>query len=305
MPVSVKDPAYGAVGNGTTDDTTAVVKALTDVTTGQYNASALGENLYFPKGRYKITSAISTDLAAATSSSDRQKIRELGLTLYGDGNQTVLDFESVTSGDAWQIYASTGTTAEPYGQLFFNMEKLHIIGKTTGTLLRIGKRDYSDAFNAGVLQIYVANDNLGLDPVNNPAHRAGPACEMNFLLGYEIIGGFITGYWGGLILRQAHFNRFFVSAVGVKGAGLALVDGVTKSNVFHCPDLEGDGSTGTTGLAISSSNAINNTFVSPMMANVQWGVSATAGSANRLITPYWGAGTTHYNPNPPVGTSEL
>jgi polygalacturonase len=48
-PVNVKD--YGAVGDGTTDDTTAMQAAITAVAT-------TGQGLYVPAGTYKITSAL-------------------------------------------------------------------------------------------------------------------------------------------------------------------------------------------------------------------------------------------------------
>jgi hypothetical protein len=47
---NVLDPAYGATGDGTTDDTTAIQAALT--------AAAGGGTVYFPKGTYRVTSAL-------------------------------------------------------------------------------------------------------------------------------------------------------------------------------------------------------------------------------------------------------
>lgn len=48
--INVKDPAYGAKGDGTTDDTAAFTAALT---------AAAGGAAYVPAGNYKITSALS------------------------------------------------------------------------------------------------------------------------------------------------------------------------------------------------------------------------------------------------------
>lgn len=52
--VSVKDPAYGAIGDGSTDDTVAIQAAITAV-----RASG-GGVLHFPAGTYKITSTLTT-----------------------------------------------------------------------------------------------------------------------------------------------------------------------------------------------------------------------------------------------------
>ncbi len=48
--VSVKDTAYGAVGNGSTDDTAAIQAAI--------NAALAGSTVYFPPGTYAISSEI-------------------------------------------------------------------------------------------------------------------------------------------------------------------------------------------------------------------------------------------------------
>ncbi len=50
--VNVMDTRYGAVGNGTVDDTGAITSAMNDLTGNQ--------TLYFPAGIYKITSALPT-----------------------------------------------------------------------------------------------------------------------------------------------------------------------------------------------------------------------------------------------------
>jgi hypothetical protein len=53
--VSVKDPAFGAAGDGVTDDTTAIQAAVDAVTAGV---------LYFPRGVYLVTSTININLDA-------------------------------------------------------------------------------------------------------------------------------------------------------------------------------------------------------------------------------------------------
>lgn len=77
--ISVKD--FGAVGDGTTDDTAAFSAAITAVGT-------TGQSLYVPAGTYKITSVL-------TSSEN--------LHMFGDGDSSIIDFSSITS-------ASSGLT---------------------------------------------------------------------------------------------------------------------------------------------------------------------------------------------------
>ncbi len=50
--LNVQDPAYGAIGNGTTDDTAAIQAAITA-------ASTTGRSVFVPPGRYKISSGFS------------------------------------------------------------------------------------------------------------------------------------------------------------------------------------------------------------------------------------------------------
>lgn len=50
--VNVKDPTYGATGDGVTDDTTAIIAA---------NAAAAGRPVYFPPGTYKVSTITLTD----------------------------------------------------------------------------------------------------------------------------------------------------------------------------------------------------------------------------------------------------
>lgn len=73
--ISVKD--FGAVGDGTTNDTAAIQAALTALQTA--SATVTGGVLYFPRGTYLITSPLTidaTDVAALAS-----------VTIRGDGMQ--------------------------------------------------------------------------------------------------------------------------------------------------------------------------------------------------------------------------
>lgn len=64
LPINVKDPQYGAVGDGVADDTAAIQAALDAVPAG-------GRAVYLPAGRYKVTSTL--------------RLTVDGTTLYGDG----------------------------------------------------------------------------------------------------------------------------------------------------------------------------------------------------------------------------
>lgn len=95
--VNVMDPAYGATGNGSTDDTSAISAAL-----------ATGLPVYFPSGTYLISSAISP---------------VTGQILFGDGPQHTTIHQSSTS--AHGIYWT-----DQYAVCIRDMK---ISGPTTGT----------------------------------------------------------------------------------------------------------------------------------------------------------------------------
>ncbi len=85
LPLNVKD--YGAVGDGTADDTAAIQAALDAVPTG-------GRAVYIPAGRYRITSTL--------------LIKIDGTTLYGDGAAN--RFGATQTSIGTRIEASTGVT---------------------------------------------------------------------------------------------------------------------------------------------------------------------------------------------------
>lgn len=103
--LSVK--AFGAKGNGTTDDTTAVQAALTSVVN-----SGKGGTVYFPPGTYKITSGLTVNASYVSISSE-------GATI---------DASTMTSGVAVTI---TGTVFLPYKQSTTVIEGFKIIGNST------------------------------------------------------------------------------------------------------------------------------------------------------------------------------
>jgi hypothetical protein len=83
---NVKDPAYGAVGDGTTDDTTACQAAATA-------AAVAGGTLYFPRGSYKVTGLVVNP----------------NTTMLGDGRENTLILAGANS---INVITITGTAAD-------------------------------------------------------------------------------------------------------------------------------------------------------------------------------------------------
>jgi hypothetical protein len=83
--LNVKDPAFGATGGGTTDDTTAIQAAIDAVPTA-------GGTVFFPAGTYKLTSAITSTVGNLHLLGEGK-----GLTVF-DASAT--DFSVFSFGDA-------------------------------------------------------------------------------------------------------------------------------------------------------------------------------------------------------------
>jgi len=73
--INVQDSAFGATGDGTTDDTTAIQDAIESIG-NNFDASAKGATVFFPRGKYRITDTIEVPPG----------IRLLGVGLYNGTN---------------------------------------------------------------------------------------------------------------------------------------------------------------------------------------------------------------------------
>lgn len=96
---SVKD--FGAKGDGTTDDTAAINRALANLYTVNYGSFTERRVLYFPGGKYKVTDTI--------------KIYP-HVTLLGDGpTSTILESNDATTDWAFEFVDSNGNTRSDIG----------------------------------------------------------------------------------------------------------------------------------------------------------------------------------------------
>jgi len=97
--INVKD--YGAVGNGTTDDSDAIKAAFTAAIAGRgangTSTPVVQKSLFFPPGTYRVTKADSLVFTPETGTSDLV----LGLTIEGCGNRvSELFFDTTFTADS-------------------------------------------------------------------------------------------------------------------------------------------------------------------------------------------------------------
>lgn len=182
--VSVKD--FGAVGDGTTDDTAAVQNAID-------NAIANFKNLHIPAGNY----ALSKPLIVEPITDSVQE--RAGIKIYGDGTKTVLDFSN------WDTVNYTpgvgGNDSDLYAFTCINNNV------TTNNWI-------FDAFEVSDLKIIgpganYTRFNVGVDRTTDPAYGGyGPDAQFpsdDFIKGLHGFGG------------ESNSGGYIVKNIAVKG----------------------------------------------------------------------------------------
>lgn len=139
--INVKDPAYGATGDGVTDDTTAINLAYAAAVT------AGGGTIYFPSGTYR-TSGSGLNINTNT----RVEIRGYGATLKPDASSTALTVDPGTLGGG----ALGGT---------FRGFRIQSTGSQTQTAIKVRnclRWRFSDLrIDSGSIAILISNDGSG------------------------------------------------------------------------------------------------------------------------------------------------
>lgn len=107
--INVKDAAYGAKGNGTTDDTAAIQAALTAAAALSGTQSA-GGTVYLPAGTYKVTGGLTLAVD--------------GITIRGAG---AISTAIVTTSTTAHLFSASGHRR-------FTFEDLKLVGAGTGTV---------------------------------------------------------------------------------------------------------------------------------------------------------------------------
>jgi hypothetical protein len=249
---------YGATGNGVTDDTTAINRALAA-------ALAADEPLFLPHGTFRITRTLTIDYT---------KRADTGFRLISMG--AVINGKSISSQPALEIICSGGNPHAPKGCFYFNEQgTLFVNADTAGYAVVIGRPDFSDAHNSIKIDHLIVNN-------NNPGRRAG-GLQLNYVLSAQIFAiADSAGGAAGIALEQTQISHIggAGSASARGGAGLLIENGYSFANTIDAMDLE----VAPTCLVIASRNAAHNTFISPYMA-CPTAIDATAGNTTALVNP--------------------
>lgn len=237
---SVKDPAYGAVGDGVADDTAALTAAMSAV------SAAGGGLLYFPEGTYRITSAVTWPQ---------------GVNILGSGSDsTTITIDHATA----NLFASsTGSAAKKW----MKDVRLQAAQANTGNLV-----DFTGASSADFQDVVFGNANCtgtgGLVYASGATTVSATFLRCVFFLN----GGLgLRAFSGTVTAAYEHTGKFkdcrFASIAAGRTAGILrgrflLVDGCTfelGSNDASIPMMEGNGSSGNLSYITATGNRMEDT----------------------------------------------
>jgi Pectate lyase superfamily protein len=252
---------YGAAGNGVTDDSAALDRALAA-------ALASDQPLFLPHGTFRITRTFVIDY----------KMRaDTGFRLISMG--AIFDGKSISTMPVLEILCSGGNPNAPKGCFYFNEQgTLFVNADTDGYAVVIGRRDFSDAHNSIKIDHLIVNN-------ANAGPRAG-GLQLNYVLSSQIFAvADSAGGAAGIALEQTQISHIGgAGSAGAKGgAGLLIENGYSFANTIDAMDLE----VAPTCLVIASRNAAHNTFISPYMACAT-AVDAVSGNTTELVNPLFG-----------------
>jgi len=254
--INVKDTAYGATGDGVTDDTAAINLAIT--------AAGVGGRVYFPKGTYIVTSALLplagqiwfgdgenavTIIKQNTANTDAINVIDVGgISLRdfevnggsGTGNGLVLDSvtDSVSSvygnnlrirncGQDALVLKGANDCNFTNAQLTNNgRDGLRVIGSALN-----GSSDNNDFFRVKCASNGGAGATVGIGVSNDCQNSSfyGLQCESNVGNGLDILG---TSSALRFIRYHGEVNNIGIN-INASGSGFSFYNPRTDANVSH------------------------------------------------------------------------
>ena len=164
---SVKD--WGAVGDGTTDDTVAVRAAL--------NSKHL---IYFPKGTYRITSTLN--------------FANKKILMCGDGDSSILLFDSPEEDDDFFVFDYGNRFSHYYGLSNLVLMAKAVAGRKLGSAIRFGW--------TGAATVVGGTDYLVMNNVKIMNEVTSDATQARFKRGLHILNA------GGVILDNVVISSY-------------------------------------------------------------------------------------------------
>ena len=183
--INVKD--FGAVGNGTTDDTTAVKNAI--------NSASNGDTIYFPAGKYLITSTIG--------------VQNKGFKMLGDSQQSILYFNGPVGNHCLQLDFNDRNTFWTITDMVFMAKAVPgkqfgagIVLQYNGPATVVGGSDYLNLVNVQIISEITTDADQGWFQRGLWILNAGGVNAVNLTISsYNLITSATPGTEGILILN--------------------------------------------------------------------------------------------------------
>ena len=260
--------ACGADPTDTTNSTSDIQTCIGQAVTGNYP-------LYFPSGKYKVSSLLTIDYAGQAGT---------GFRLISDG--ATLDGRTVASGPVLQVECSGGSPSSPTACFYFHEEgSLFVLADTPAYAFVLGLANFADQHNSFKIDHLLVN--------NSSTNAAAGACQFNAVYDSDIFAVCDTaGGAAGIALEQVQFSRISGagSANGTGGRAMVLENGYSFSNTIFGFDFEAS----PTCLSVTNAHNGNNTWISPYF-NCTTAINGTGSNNNVLINPQY-ASVTNYGP---------
>ncbi len=181
---------YGATGNGTTDDTAAIQRAV---------AIALEKDqpLFLSPGTFRITRPLVIDYTTRA---------DTGFRLISMG--AIINGKSISAQPVLEIRCSGGNPRSPKGCFYFNEQgTLFVNASTSGYAVIIGQPNFSDAHNSIKIDHLIVNN-------ANAGPRAG-GLQLNYVLNSHIFAvADSAGGAAGIALEQTQISHIGGAGIG-------------------------------------------------------------------------------------------
>lgn len=218
----VRPQDFGAIGDGVADDTAPIELWLNEILTCKKTGILDGNYRYRPTKAWDIGG------------------HNFGVHI--EGKRRNFDGISLDPGYSLNIYAS--------GDVFYpTFQGFKVRGSCAGPVLRIGKDDLSDAFNAAIFDGLVVNNDIqspaGIGVMSNHVCNSffrgitvncGGSGRPNGIPGVPN-NAYAPGLGNSLRLRQTQFCEISGSFANAN-IGVLITDGYSFSNNFHSMDIE-------------------------------------------------------------------
>lgn len=263
--INVKDPRYGAKGDGTTDDSDAIDAAFHDAVT-------LGIDLFFPTGIYKYTRNLYWDFGPVWTT---------GIRVYGEGMQSsVIDLQTVTAAPAALFGCATSGSSPAKAAFGSEITHMGFRGNCAGPALQLGDNANNEQLNEFTFNLCVVNYSL-LDGACGLKVNGVYNSWFYGIYDANLLGG--AGVCDAIQLRWSQFNTFFGSYSGAL-VGIHFYDQYSYANVFIALDVENISDDGYA-VAFDSDHTYQNLFVGGQFVAKNFVRATSAGQNNIFDTP--------------------